>query len=65
MLRTLKSDEETLRQTFLSDLVSRRDKTLKTASLDRINEDFHYGLRPGNFCIGILKLCLLYTSRCV
>lgn len=56
MLRTLKSDEETLRQTFLSDLVYRRDKTLKTASLDRINEDFHYGLRPGNFCFGILKL---------
>lgn len=56
VLRTLKSDEETLRQTFLSDLVYRRDKTLKTASLDRINEDFHYGLRPGNFCFGILKL---------
>ena len=37
VLRTLKSDEETLRQTFLSDLVYRRDKTLKTASLDRIN----------------------------
>ncbi|MCD7908664.1 MAG: response regulator, partial [Clostridium sp.] len=54
--QTLNSAEEPLRQTFLADLISRRDKTLKTASPDRINQDFHYGLRPGNFCLGILKL---------
>lgn len=54
--RTLKSDEETLRQTFLANLVIRRDKALKAASLEQINQDFHYDLQPGNFCIGILKL---------
>lgn len=54
--RTLKSDEETLRQTFLSDVVNRRSKELLKTPLESINQDFHYGMEPGSFCIGILKL---------
>lgn len=53
---TLKSDEETLRQKFLSDIVYRRDKELLKTPVEKINQDFHYELRPGEYCIGILKL---------
>ena len=53
---TMKSDEETLRLTFLSDVVFRKDKELLKKSIEKINQDFHYNLRPGSFCIGILKL---------
>lgn len=53
---TLKSDEETLRQKLLTDIVYRRDKGLLKNPVEKFNQEFHYELQPGNYCIGILKL---------
>lgn len=53
---TMKSDEETLRQTFLLDIISRRDKELLHRPLAKINGDYHYEMKSGDYSIGILKL---------
>ena len=53
---TLKTDEETLRQAFLSDLVCRRNKERLRYSLEQIDQEFHFSFCSGDFCIGILKM---------
>ena len=53
---TLKSDKETLRQTFLSGIVYRRNKEWLKKPLEKINQEFHYAMRPGLFGIAILKM---------
>ncbi len=53
---TLKTDEETLRQTFLSDLVCRRNKERLHYPLEQIDQEFHFSFSSGDFCIGILKM---------
>ncbi|MFR5601983.1 MAG: response regulator [Lachnospiraceae bacterium] len=52
----LESDEKSLRQTFLLDVVNRRKKERLFDPLRVINEEFRYGLRQGEFCIAIIKL---------
>lgn len=54
--RTLKTDEETLRQTFLSDLVCRRNKERLSCPLEQIRQEFHYSFYPDCFCMAILKM---------
>ncbi len=53
---TLKSDSEVLRRAFLSDILSRRNKARLLEPLEKLNREFHYGFRPGDFCIAILKI---------
>lgn len=53
---TLQSDQKTLRKTFLSDLVYRRNKEILKKPLEEINEEFRYRFRPGNFAVAILKI---------
>lgn len=54
--RTLKSDTETIRKAFLSDIVLRRNRELLKQPLETLNQEFHYSFRPGNFCTAILKM---------
>ncbi len=54
--QTLKTDEETLRQAFLSDLVCRRSKDRLQLSLEQICREFHFSFFPGCFCMVILKM---------
>lgn len=56
MKLTLKTDEGTLRQTFLSDLICRRNKERLAYSLERIRQEFHFSFIPGSFSIGIMKM---------
>lgn len=56
MKLTIKTDEETLRQTFLSDLVYRRNKERLSFSLERIQQEFHFSFCPGAFCMAIMKI---------
>lgn len=54
--RTLKTDEETLRQAFLSDLIFRRNKERLHYPLDRLCQEFHFSFYPGEFCMAVLKM---------
>lgn len=56
MKLTLKTDEGTLRQTFLSDLICRRNKERLTYSLERIRQEFHFSFIPDSFSMGIMKM---------
>ncbi len=53
---TMKTDEGTLRQTFLSDLICRRDRERLACSLEEIGQRFHFSFRPGCFGVAIVKL---------
>ncbi len=53
---TLKSDGEVLRRVFLSDILSRRNKARLQEPLEKLNQEFHYGFQPGDFCMAILKI---------
>ncbi|MCI9163953.1 MAG: response regulator transcription factor [Lachnospiraceae bacterium] len=53
---TLKTDEETLRQAFLSDLVYRRNKSRLACPLGQIRHEFHFSFSPGCFAMAILKM---------
>ncbi len=55
MRRTMKNDEENLRQTFLANVIYRKGREVLKGSLETINREYHYGLAPGCFSIGILK----------
>lgn len=54
--RILKNDEAALRQSFLTELIYRRNKELLSWPLERVNEEYHYHLSPGLLLTGILKL---------
>ncbi len=54
--RTLKTDEGTLRQTFLSDLVCRRNKERLLFPLEQICREFHFSFHPDLFALAILKM---------
>ncbi len=56
MEQTMKTDEGTLRQTFLSDLICRRNRERLTCPPEEIGHKFHFSFCPGCFCIAILKL---------
>lgn len=56
MKRILKTDEETLRQTFLSDLVYGRNKERLDYPPERICKEFHFSFCPGAFCTAIMKI---------
>lgn len=53
---TMKNDEENLRQTWLLDIIHRKNKDLLKSSLEQINEGYHYSFQEGCFSICILKL---------
>lgn len=53
---TLKTDEETLRQTFLSDLVYRRNQERLKRPLVQICQEFHYSFHPDCFAMVIFKM---------
>lgn len=53
---TMKTDEETLRQTFVSDLVFRRNKERLQYSLEQVCQEFHFSFCPGEFSMAILKM---------
>lgn len=55
MRRTMKNDEENLRQTFLNYIIYRNGREKRKASLDAVNQEYHYTLMPGLFLIGIIK----------
>ncbi len=55
MKRTMKNDEENLRQTFLNHIIYRKGREELKGSLETINREYHYVLTPGVFCIGIIK----------
>lgn len=55
MKQTMKNDEENLRQTFLQDMIFRHGRENKNVSLDSINQEYHYTLTAGLFCMGIIK----------
>lgn len=54
--QTLKSDEETLRQSFWTDVIFRKNKELLYKSMEEINREFHFQFRPGLFAAAMLKL---------
>lgn len=56
MKLTMKSDEEMLRMTFMSDLIYRKNKLLLKHPLEQINREFHYKFQPGEFGAYIIKL---------
>lgn len=56
MEELLKNSEETMRQTFLLDLVHHKHKERLLLPLERINREFHFSFSPGEFCIVILKV---------
>lgn len=55
MKRTMKNDKENLRQTFLNYIIYRNERDKRKSSLETINQEYHYTLLPGLFCIGIIK----------
>lgn len=56
MEQTMKTDEGTLRQTFLTDLICRRDRERLSWPPEEIGQRFHFSFCPGCFCIAVLKL---------
>lgn len=54
--QTLRTDKETLRQAFFTDLISHRNPERLLWPLERINQEFRYSFSAGEFCIAVLKI---------
>lgn len=54
--KTQKTDKETLRQTFLSDLIVCRCRERLSYPLEQINQEFRYAFSTGEFCFAIVKV---------
>lgn len=54
--QTQKTDKETLRQTFLSDLIVCRCRERLSYPLEQINQEFRYSFSTGEFCFAIVKV---------
>lgn len=52
---TMKNDEENLRQTFLNYMIYRNGRDKRKSTFEDVNREYHYTLKPGLFCIGIIK----------
>lgn len=56
LYKTQKTDKETLRQTFLSDLILRRSRERLSYPLEQINREFRYAFSTGEFCFAMVKV---------
>lgn len=52
----LRSDKAALRQTYLMEIIYRRNKEILRRTPEEVNRGFHYRLEPGVFAISILKV---------
>lgn len=54
--QTLRTDKETLRRAFFTDLLFHRSPERLLWPLERINQEFRYAFSFGEFCIAVLKI---------